>query len=173
MSVHPMPVRSDAEVAERVDALIAGMTVAEKAGQLTQYFYFDLPSPDQPANGNPGGAEAPGAAFAGQGNTVETALARGEVGSLLFVTDPAAINRLQRRAVEGNRHGIPVLFGFDVIHGLRTIFPVPIAMAASWDPGGIERSQAVAAREARAVGIHWAFAPMVDIARDPRWGRIV
>ena len=152
MSVHPMPVRSDAEVAERVDALIAGMTTAEKAGQLTQYFYF---------------------AFAGQGNTVEAALARGEVGSLLFVTDPAQVNRLQRRAIEGSRHGIPVLFGFDVVHGLRTIFPVPIAMAASWDPGGIERSQAVAAREARAVGIHWAFAPMVDIARDPRWGRIV
>ena len=65
------------------------------------------------------------------------------------------------------------MFGFDVIHGLRTIFPVPIAMAASWDPEAIEQGQAVAAREARAVGYHWAFAPMVDIARDPRWGRIV
>jgi len=173
MSVHSMSARSDAEVAARVDALIAGMTVAEKAGQLTQYFYFDIPSPDQPGGGNTGGAEAPGPGFAGQGNTVEAALARGEVGSLLFVTDPAQVNRLQRLAIEGNRHGIGVLFGFDVIHGLRTIFPVPIAMAASWDPGGIERSQAVAAREARAVGIHWAFAPMVDIARDPRWGRIV
>jgi beta-glucosidase len=169
MSVHPMPVRSDAEVAERVDALIAGMTTAEKAGQLTQYFYFDLPPADEAVTD----AEAPGAGSAGQGNTVEAALARGEVGSLLFVTDPAQVNRLQRRAIEGSRHGIPVLFGFDVIHGLRTIFPVPIAMAASWDPGGIERSQAVAAREARAVGIHWAFAPMIDIARDPRWGRIV
>jgi beta-glucosidase len=104
---------------------------------------------------------------------VEAALGRGEAGSLLFVTDPAEINRLQRLAIEGNRHGIPVLFGFDVIHGLRTIFPVPIAMAASWEPETIERGQAVAAREARAVGIHWAFAPMVDIARDPRWGRII
>ena len=104
---------------------------------------------------------------------VEAALGRGEAGSLLFVTDPAEINRLQRLAVEGNRLGIPVLFGFDVIHGLRTIFPVPIAMAASWDPETIERGQAVAARESRAVGIHWAFAPMVDIARDPRWGRII
>ena len=94
-------------------------------------------------------------------------------GSLLFVTDPAEINRLQRLAVEGNRLGIPALFGFDVIHGLRTILPVPIAMAASWDPETIERGQAVAAREARAVGIHWTFAPMVDIARDPRWGRII
>ena len=98
---------------------------------------------------------------------------RGEAGSLLFVTDPAETNRLQRLAVEGNRLGIPVLFGFDVIHGLRTILPVPIAMAASWDPETIERGQAVAAREARAVGIHWTFAPMVDIARDPRWGRII
>jgi beta-glucosidase len=169
MSVHSMPVLSDAEVAGRVDALIAGLTTAEKAGQLTQYFYFDLP-PIQEAAADP---EEPGAAFAGQGVTVDEALARGEVGSLLFVTDPAQINRLQRRAVEGNRHGIPVLFGFDVIHGLRTIFPVPIALAASWDPDGIERGQAVAAREARAVGIHWAFAPMVDIARDARWGRIV
>lgn len=104
---------------------------------------------------------------------VESALREGVAGSLLFVTDPAEINRLQRLAVDGNRLGIPVLFGFDVIHGLRTILPVPIAMAASWDPQTIERGQSVAAREARAVGIHWTFAPMVDIARDPRWGRII
>jgi beta-glucosidase len=156
MSVH------STEVAERVDALIARMSVAEKAGQLTQYFYFNLPTSDEP-----------GAVFSGQPAMVETALAKGEVGSLLFVTDPAEVNRLQRLAVEGNRHGIGVLFGFDVVHGLRTILPVPIAMAASWDPGIIEQGQAVAAREARAAGIGWAFAPMVDITRDPRWGRIV
>ncbi len=156
MSVH------STEVAERVDELIARMSVAEKAGQLTQYFYFNLPPSDQP-----------GAGFSGQAAMVERALAKGEVGSLLFVTDPAEVNRLQRLAVEGNRHGIGVLFGFDVVHGLRTILPVPIAMAASWDPGVIEQGQAVAAREARAAGIGWAFAPMVDIARDPRWGRIV
>ena len=83
------------------------------------------------------------------------------------------INRLQRIAVEDSRLGIPLLFGFDVIHGLRTILPVPIALAASWDPATIERGQSMAAREARAVGIHWTFAPMVDIARDPRWGRII
>jgi beta-glucosidase len=140
-------------IRERADELLAQMTVAEKAGQLTQYFYFGFDSEQQ--------------------EVVEAALARGEAGSLLFVTDPAETNRLQRLAIEGNRHAIPVLFGFDVIHGLRTIFPVPIAMAASWDPDTIEQGQAVAAREARAVGIHWAFAPMVDIARDPRWGRIV
>ena len=95
------------------------------------------------------------------------------MGSLLFQTDPAEINRLQRLTIEGNRLGIPAIFGYDVIHGLRTILPVPIALAASWDPETIERGQAVAAREARAVGIPWAFAPMVDIARDPRWGRII
>lgn len=143
----------------RVDELLAGMTLEEKVGQLTQLFCFRLPGaatgPDAPPDG------------------VGAALARGGAGSLLFVTDPAEINRLQRRAVDGSRHGVPALFGFDVIHGLRTILPVPIAAAATWDPALIERGQAVAAREARAVGIHWSFAPMVDIARDPRWGRIV
>jgi beta-glucosidase len=143
-----------------VDQLVAGMTLAEKAGQLTQYFY--LGAPDATVGPTPQRPEE-----------VEKALARGEVGSLLFVTDPTEINRLQRLTIEGSRHGIPALFGFDVIHGLRTILPVPIGMAASWDPETVERGQAVAAREARAVGIHWTFAPMVDIARDPRWGRIV
>jgi beta-glucosidase len=149
----------------RVEELLSRMTPAEKAGQLTQYFYFRLP------------AGAPGPVLDidpdEQPRMVESQLAEGVVGSLLFITDPVEINRLQRLAVEGNRLGIPALFGFDVIHGLRTVFPVPIAMAASWDPETIEAGQVVAAREARAVGIHWAFAPMVDIARDPRWGRIV
>jgi len=148
----------------QVDELLAQMTPAEKAGQLTQYFYFRLPAGAKPVlDFDPD--EQP--------TMVESMLRQGAAGSLLFVTDPAEINRLQRLAVEGNRLGIPVLFGFDVIHGLRTILPVPIAMAASWDPETIEAGQAVAAREARAVGIHWSFAPMVDIARDPRWGRIV
>jgi beta-glucosidase len=152
-------------IQEQVDELLAKMTPAEKAGQITQYFYFRLPE------------DAPGPVLDfdpdEQPRMVESKLAQGGVGSLLFLTDPAEINRLQRLAVEGNRFGLPVLIGFDVIHGLRTIFPVPIAMAASWDPETIEAGQAVAAREARAVGIHWAFAPMIDIARDPRWGRII
>ena len=150
----------------QVDELVARMTPAEKAGQLTQYFYFRLPAG---AETNP----ALGLDVDSQPRMVESALGDGGAGSLLFVTDPAETNRLQRLAVEGNRLGIPVLFGFDVIHGLRTILPVPIALAASWDPETIERGQSVAAREARAVGIHWTFAPMVDIARDPRWGRII
>jgi beta-glucosidase len=155
----------DDDVSARVEALLAAMTPAEKAGQLTQYFYFGGLADDD--------AAPDGLLPSQQGALVEAALARGEVGSLLFVRDPAETNRLQRLAVEGNRHGVPVLFGYDVIHGLRTVFPVPIAMAASFDPATIEAGQTVAAREARAVGIHWTFAPMVDIARDPRWGRIV
>ncbi|GLV60304.1 beta-glucosidase [Dictyobacter sp. S3.2.2.5] len=138
---------------QRVDTLLAAMTLEEKAGQLSQYFYFrDMP---------------------GQAEPVEAEVRAGRAGSLLFVSDPAETNRLQRIAVEESRLGIPLLFGFDVIHGLRTIFPVPLGLASSWDPQLYERVQAIAAREARAVGIHWAFAPMVDIARDPRWGRIV
>ncbi|WP_433605060.1 glycoside hydrolase family 3 N-terminal domain-containing protein [Dactylosporangium sp. CA-139114] len=149
---------------ERIETLLAGMSPEEKAGQLTQYFYFKLPGEADPALGFDAD-EQPRAA--------EAALGRGGAGALLFVTDPAEVNRLQRLAIDGNPQGIPVLFGFDVIHGLRTIFPVPIAMAASWDPETIERGQTIAGREARAVGIHWTFAPMVDITRDPRWGRII
>jgi beta-glucosidase len=98
---------------------------------------------------------------------------KGQVGSFLFITNAAEINRLQHVAVEQSRLHIPILFGFDVIHGLRTIYPVPLAMAASWDPTVPEHAQSMAAREARAVGIQWTFAPMLDIARDPRWGRIM
>src|SRR3954449_4480327 len=138
---------------ERADALLKQMTLEEKVGQLSQYFQF--------------------AAWPGQREFIDAEVRAGRAGSLLFVSDPRETNRLQHLAVEESRLGIPLLFGFDVIHGLHTIFPVPIALAASWDPHMIERSQSVAAREARAVGIHWTFAPMVDIARDPRWGRIV
>src|SRR4051794_15502592 len=152
-----------ADTRSRVDELLAEMTTAQKAGQLTQYFYFAF------LRGGADGPRSGGARPAG--GAVGAARGRGGAGSLLFVTDRAETNRLQRLAVEGG--GIPVLFGYDVIHGLRTILPVPIAMAASWDPETIAEGQSVAAREARAAGIHWAFAPMVDIARDPRWGRMV
>ncbi len=159
----------DEQIGARVEELLSRLTVAEKAGQLTQYFYFpDSAGPNADPIHDQGEASSPSAS-----SLVEAALGRGEVSSMLFVTDPAEINRLQRLAVEGHRLGIPALFGFDLIHGLRTILPVPIAMAASWDPATIEAGQAMAAREARAVGIHWAFAPMVDIARDPRWGRMI
>src|SRR5271154_6371405 len=141
--------RSDAEIQQAVDSLLQKMTTEEKIGQLSQLFVFD------------------------SGEKVEKSVASGEVGSLLFTTDPAAINRLQHLAVEKSRLHIPLIFGYDVIHGFRTIFPVPIAMAASWDPSLETEGQATAAKEARSVGINWAFAPMLDIARDPRWGRMV
>jgi beta-glucosidase len=140
----------DEQVNQKVNALLAQMTLEEKAGQLTQYFKV---IPDTvPA---------------------EERIRKGQAGSFLFVSDPAVANQLQRVAVEESRLRIPLLMGFDVIHGFRTIFPVPLAMASSWDPRLVEQVQTIAAREARAVGIHWTFAPMVDIARDPRWGRIV
>ena len=139
------------EVRARADALLAQMTLEEKLGQMNQLFFFGSTADGGVANG----------------------IRNGQVGSLLFVTNPALINSLQRIAVTESRLKIPLIFGYDVTHGFHTIFPVSIAMAASWDPKLIERSQAIAAREARAVGINWTFAPMVDITRDPRWGRIV
>ena len=142
---------SEDDVRRRVDALLGQMTLEEKIGQLNQLFMF---TPLQ-AGG------------------LEERVRKGEIGSFLFVTDPKVVNRMQRAAVEGSRLKIPLLFGFDVIHGFRTIFPTPLAMAASWDMGLIEQAHTVAAREASAVGIRWTFAPMVDIARDPRWGRII
>lgn len=141
---------TDAEVRARVAALLAQMTLEEKVGQLTQV----------------AGGLFPGA-------KPEEALRRGGAGSILWLNDTKKFNELQRVAVEESRLKIPALFGLDVIHGYRTIFPVPLAMASSWDPAVHERAAAVAAREARAAGIHWTFAPMVDIARDARWGRIV
>src|SRR5271167_4197260 len=141
--------RSDAEIQQAVDSLLQKMTTEEKIGQLSQLFVFD------------------------SGEKVEKSVAGGEVGSLLFITDPAGINRLQHLAVEKSRLHIPLIFGYDVIHGFRTIYPVPIALAASWDPAQVEKVQRMAAREASSVGINWTFAPMVDIARDPRWGRIM
>lgn len=139
----------------KANALLAKMTVDEKIGQLTQFFYID---------NLPGTAKDP--------VSYEDHIRRGDVGSLLFVTDPATINKLQRIAMTEQRLHIPILFGFDVIHGFDTEFPVPIGMAASWDPSLAQKAQAVAAEEATANGVRWAFAPMLDIARDPRWGRI-
>src|ERR1700726_4684236 len=100
-------------------------------------------------------------------------ITQGRVGSVLWLIDVKEINRLQHIAVEKSRLHIPILFGFDVIHGYRTVFPVPLAMASSWDPSVEEAAQKEAGEDARAAGIQWTFTPMVDIARDARWGRIV
>jgi beta-glucosidase len=136
---------------QRAEALLAQMTLEEKLGQMNQLFVFG-PNPPQ---------------------SLIDGIRKGQVGSLLFVSDPAVVNQLQKVAVTESRLKIPLIFGFDVTHGFHTIFPVSIGMAASWDPQLVEQAQTVAAREARAAGINWTFAPMVDIARDPRWGRIV
>ncbi|MGA7158144.1 MAG: beta-glucosidase BglX [Acidobacteriaceae bacterium] len=147
----PVPTTpADDEARAFADKLISQMTLAEKIGQMTQV----------PLNSPPP-------------QPVDEMIRNGEVGSFLFITNAAEINRMQHVAVEHSRLHIPLLFGFDVIHGYRTIYPVPLALAASWNPAVEERAQSMAAREARANGIQWTFAPMVDIARDPRWGRIM
>ena len=144
--------RSESVVGRFVDALLSKMTLAEKIGQMEQ-------TAGQPMYTPPARAEE---------------LARtGGTGSFLFFTDPIRINELQRIAVTSSRLHIPLLFGYDVVHGFRTIAPIPLAMASSWDPELVIRTQSMAAKEARAAGLHWAFAPMVDIARDARWGRIM
>ena len=140
----------------RVNALVTRMTLEEKAGQLVQRDAGRLRT-------------GPGASGAG----LDELAARSGVGSLFNLTDPSQINSIQKIAMEKWRVHIPVLFGLDVIHGFRTTFPVPLAMAATWDPSLVERASRIAAREASAAGIRWTFSPMVDIARDARWGRIV
>src|SRR5687768_17120341 len=138
-------------VEARINALLARMTLADKLGQLQQL--------DGEANGN----------FRPEHLTLAR---QGLLGSTLNVRGAQKTNQLQRIAVTESRLKIPLIFGFDVIHGYRTIFPIPVGEAASWDPMLAERSAAVAAQEANNAGLRWTFAPMVDIARDPRWGRI-
>ena len=140
-------------VRQRADALLRQMTVEEKAGQLNQGAGIGFQDLIKKAS--------------------DEAITKGEVGSILWLFDVKEINRLQHVAVEKSRLHIPLLFGFDVIHGYRTVFPVPLAMASSWDPSVEEQAQHVAAEDSRAAGIDWTFGPMVDIARDARWGRIV
>ncbi len=138
-----------------VDALMVRMTLAEKLGQLNQ----------PPGVGNNTGP----AAMAGSEDQVR----QGQIGSWLGTQGAELTCRLQRIAVEESRLGIPLLFAYDVIHGMRTIFPVPLGEASSFDPDGARQAARVAAVEATAHGVHWTYAPMVDVARDPRWGRIV
>jgi beta-glucosidase len=139
------------DIEKKIDVIIKQMTLEEKLGQLQQL--------DGHADGN----------F--RPEHVELAR-KGLLGSTLNVRGAKNVNELQRAAFEQSRLKIPLLFGFDVIHGYRTIFPIPLGETASWDPKAVERAAAVAAAEARAAGVHWTFAPMVDIARDARWGRI-
>ena len=133
------------DIDKKVDSLLSRMTLEEKIGQMNQLDY---------------------------GAVSEDLIAAGKVGSILNFVDPARINELQRTAVEKSRMGIPLLVGRDVIHGFHTIFPIPLGQAATFDEAIVEEGARVAAVEASSYGVKWTFSPMVDIARDGRWGRI-
>ena len=158
-SVNAQPMYSPQIINEKVDSVLGKMTLDEKIGQLNQctsQWEMTGPAPkDKSAQDE------------------LTMIKEGKVGSMLNVTGAEASRRAQQLAVENSRLGIPLLFGYDVIHGYRTMFPIPLATAASWDPEAAKTSARVAAREASAAGVHWTFAPMVDISRDARWGRVM
>lgn len=138
----------------RIDSLLKQMTVAEKVGQLVQY------SAGQPTGPGTGRSD------------YEEMIRNGQIGSLFNVIDPHQINAYQKIAMEKSRLHIPILFGLDVIHGFKTEFPIPLGLASTWDPAIVEKAARIAAMEASADGIKWTFSPMVDIARDARWGRM-
>jgi beta-glucosidase len=143
----------------QVQELLAKMTLEEKIGQMNQYsgfMDFTGPEPDK-----------------GQAATKLDHIKKGWVGSMLNVHGVENVRAVQKIAVEESRLGIPLVFGFDVIHGYKTISPIPLAEAASWNLEAIKRSAEIAAEEASAAGINWTFAPMVDISRDARWGRVM
>jgi beta-glucosidase len=141
---------------KQIDTILAKMTLQEKIGQLTQYSakWVETPAP---------GHLAP---------DLTEMVRQGGIGSFLNLTGARRSREIQRIAVEESRLHIPLIFGLDVIHGYRTIFPIPLAEASTWDPDLVKASARVAAREASSGGVHWTFAPMVDVARDPRWGRM-
>ena len=151
----PNPQLTDPALNKKVDALLQKMTLEEKVGQLVQ---FSVGTPTGPGTGR---------------QSYDEMIAAGQVGALLNVIDSKTANTFQHIAVEKSRLHIPLMFGFDSIHGYRTIFPVPLGLASSFDPALVEATARMAAQEASADGIRWVFSPMVDIARDARWGRIV
>ncbi|MBN1568498.1 MAG: beta-glucosidase BglX [Acidobacteria bacterium] len=138
------------EIDEKADELLAKMALAEKIGQMVQIAGPKGPIPDD----------------------LKQRLREGKIGSMLNVTDPQTNLEIQRIAAEESRLGIPLIMARDVIHGFRTLFPIPLAQAATWDPQLAEACAKAAAKEARSAGFQWTFAPMMDIARDPRWGRV-
>lgn len=143
----------------KVDSILKIMTLEEKVGQMNQYNgFWDVtgPSPD-----------------GGNAEKKYEDLRKGRVGSMLTVRGTEQVRAVQKIVVEESRLGIPLIIGFDVIHGYKTLSPIPLAEAASWDLEAIQKSAIVAASEASASGINWTFAPMVDISRDPRWGRVM
>ncbi|MGH9341426.1 MAG: beta-glucosidase BglX [Acidobacteriota bacterium] len=146
---------NDPAIEARISSLLHQMTLEEKLGQLNQ---FSGGWPTAPGTGR---------------SDYRQMIATGQIGSLLNVTGAKETNKLQRIAMNQSRLKIPLLFGLDVIHGYRTVFPVPLGLASTWNPDLVEKTAAAAAREASAEGVRWTFSPMVDIVRDARWGRIV
>ncbi|MEM1507168.1 MAG: beta-glucosidase BglX [Candidatus Bathyarchaeia archaeon] len=142
----PLYLDSNQPIDKRVEDLLSRMTLEEKIGQMCQY--------------------------SGVTEKLEQMIREGKVGALLNVYGAREINRVQRIAVEESRLGIPLIFGLDVLHGYKTIFPIPLGLTSTWDPEAVRTAAYIAAAEASSDGIRWTFAPMVDIARDPRWGRI-
>lgn len=152
-------VNSASEIESKVNKLLSEMTLEEKIGQMNQYTgFWDVTGPT-PTEGN-------------QALKYEH-LKKGLVGSMINVTGTENVRAIQKIAVEETRLGIPLIIGFDVVHGFKTLSPIPLAESASWDMEAIELSAKVAAKEAAASGINWTFAPMVDISRDARWGRVM
>ena len=139
---------SSPEVERRVENILSRMTLAEKIGQMNQV------------------------SAGGDVSNYSDALRKGQIGSILNEVDPVKINEFQRICMEESRLGIPLLVARDVIHGYHTVFPIPLGLAATFDPALVEQGARVAALEATAQGVRWTFSPMLDIARDPRWGRI-
>ena len=152
-------IRSVIDIEQRVDALLKQMTLEEKIGQMNQYSgFWDLTGP---------------APSSGDAAKKYEHLRKGYVGSMLNLRGVENVRKIQKIAVEETRLGIPLIIGFDVIHGYETLSPIPLAESASWDLEAIKKSAEVAAEEAAAAGINWTFAPMVDISRDARWGRVM
>ncbi len=145
-----VPASAAAQTDERVAELLARMTLAEKIGQMNQIHAGDMDAVKE----------------------LGEDLREGRIGSIINQVDVDTVNELQRIAVEESRLGIPLLVGRDVIHGFKTIMPIPLGQAATWNPDVVRQGARVAAREAARSGINWTFAPMIDITRDPRWGRI-
>ena len=134
----------------RAEQLLSQMSVAEKIGQMTQV--------------NGAGGSIP--------DDLRAAVKMGRIGSILNEVDVDTVNELQRIAVEESPNGIPLLIGRDVIHGFKTVLPIPLGQAATWNPDRVRQGARMAALEAASSGVNWTFAPMIDVTRDPRWGRI-
>lgn len=148
----------DLVIEKKIDSLLSLMTIKEKVGQMTQYNgSFDV-------TGAPSDIDA---------RTKLEKLKNGEVGSMLNVLTAKATREAQEVVMKNSRLKIPLIFGYDVIHGYKTMFPVPLGESASWDLEALELSAKIAARETAAAGVHWTFAPMIDVSRDARWGRIM